>query len=209
MSKRARNKFERPPQNFFRTPAAKVLPLVPHLWRTGVRTFAEPCCGEGDLVEHLEGHGFQCVGSGDIRMGEELDARAWKHKDFNNADVSITNPPWDEPLMSQIMEHQSFYMPSWFLIYSDWLFTQQSSTLMHDRCTDIIPLGKVKWFAGTKSTGFENCCWVRMTANKTKDVTFWPMEGKRHESTDHQKHADTDHRPRGDAPALQVKAGVS
>ena len=47
-----RSSFERIPQDFYPTPYAAVPPLIPHL--RGVRTFAEPCCGDGALVRHLE-----------------------------------------------------------------------------------------------------------------------------------------------------------
>src|SRR5262249_32427864 len=46
-----RSNFECEPRDFYRTPAAAVPPLLPHL--RGVRTFAEPCCGDSALVGHL------------------------------------------------------------------------------------------------------------------------------------------------------------
>src|SRR5436190_21990440 len=51
-----RSAFERREGDFYPTPRAAVLPLIPHL--RGVRTFAEPCCGDGDLVRHLESFGL-------------------------------------------------------------------------------------------------------------------------------------------------------
>ena len=109
-------------------------------------------------------------------MRDSCDARAWTKQDFDEADAMITNPPWKEPMLSEIMEHQTNFVPGWFLIYSDWLFTKQSSKLMHERCTDIVPIGRVKWFPESKSVGYDNCCWVRMYLNKRQDVTFWPMQ---------------------------------
>jgi len=47
-----RSSFERIPRDFYRTPEAAVPPLIPFL--RGVRTFAEPCCGDHALVRHLE-----------------------------------------------------------------------------------------------------------------------------------------------------------
>jgi hypothetical protein len=47
-----RSSFERIPRDFYPTLAAAVPPLIPHL--RGVRTFAEPCSGDGALVRHLE-----------------------------------------------------------------------------------------------------------------------------------------------------------
>ena len=54
-----RSSFERRPGDFYPTPRAAVLPLIPRL--RGVRTFAEPCCGDGTLVRHLESFGLRCA----------------------------------------------------------------------------------------------------------------------------------------------------
>ena len=70
-----RSSFERIPRDFYPTPYAAVPPLIPHL--RGVRTFAEPCCGDGALVRHLESFGLRCVYAGDIATGQ--DACALEH----------------------------------------------------------------------------------------------------------------------------------
>lgn len=174
MTKRAAGQFERKPLDLYPTPRAAVMPLLPHLRRTGVKTFVEPCCADGKLALHLEEDGFLCVGYGDISKGR--DARDWKSADFHHADAAITNPPWEAKLMAEIMEHLSGFVPSWFLVYSDWLFTHQSAKLVSARCTDIVPIGRVKWFPESKSVGFDNCCWIRLHANNLQPVTsFWPM----------------------------------
>ena len=59
-----RSNFPRRERDFYPTPRAAVLPLIP--WLRGVRTFAEPCCGDGALVRHLESFGLRCVYAGDI-----------------------------------------------------------------------------------------------------------------------------------------------
>jgi len=175
MTKRASGQFGRRASDFYPTPAAAVVPLIPHLHRTGVKTFAEPCCAEGDLIKHLESEGLHCVARGDIRDDPPRDARGWVSKDFWSADASITNPPWEAKLMAEIMWHQSDFVPSWFLVYSDWLFTHQSAKLVGARCTDIVPIGRVKWFPESKSVGFDNCCWIRLQANDPQLTIFWPM----------------------------------
>ena len=48
-----RSTFERREGDFYPTPRSAVLPLIP--WLRGVCTFAEPCCGDGALVRHLDG----------------------------------------------------------------------------------------------------------------------------------------------------------
>ena len=58
-------------RHFYPTPKAALLPLIPHQCAAGIKTFAEPCRGEGDLVRHLESFGLACVYSGDIRSGQD------------------------------------------------------------------------------------------------------------------------------------------
>ena len=53
-----RSRLERRPADFYPTPKAAVLPLIPFLRASGVRSFAEPCAGDGDLIRHLEEFGF-------------------------------------------------------------------------------------------------------------------------------------------------------
>ena len=64
-----RSNFERREADFYPTPRAAVVPLIPYL--RGIRTFAEPCAGDGALVRHLEGFGLRCVYAGDIRDGQD------------------------------------------------------------------------------------------------------------------------------------------
>jgi hypothetical protein len=66
-----RSDFERIERDFYPTPAKAVLPLLKYLHRDGVNTFAERCCGDGDLICHLESHGFTCVSRGDITTGQD------------------------------------------------------------------------------------------------------------------------------------------
>ena len=55
MSKRTRGQgFARRPLDFYATPLPAVKPLIPYLRAEKIRTFAEPCVGEGDLAQHLE-----------------------------------------------------------------------------------------------------------------------------------------------------------
>src|SRR5262245_24607646 len=80
-----RSSFERVEKDFYPTPYAAVLPLIPHL--RGIRTFAEPCCGNGALVNHLESQGLRCVYQGDIATGQD----ALALDTYGDADVVITN----------------------------------------------------------------------------------------------------------------------
>jgi hypothetical protein len=63
-----RSDFERREADFYPTPRAGVVPLIPYLRGSGIRTFAEPCAGDGALVRHLESLGLRCVYSGVARV---------------------------------------------------------------------------------------------------------------------------------------------
>ena len=83
-----RSNFERRAGDFYATPAPAVVPLIPFLH--GIRSFAEPCAGDGSLVRHLETRGLRCAYAGDIRDGQ--DALLLDH--YGGADVICTNPPY-------------------------------------------------------------------------------------------------------------------
>lgn len=174
MSKRASGAFKRNERDRYPTPRNAVPPLVPFLRRDNVRTFVEPCYGWGDLARHLEEFGLKCVDHGDIDSGR--DARGWTRADFAQADAMITNTPWEHDLMSAIMELHSGFVPSWFLISMDWLATRQAALLVAERCTDVVPIGRLKWIPQSKHTGFDNCAWVRMSRDKdTGPARLWPQ----------------------------------
>jgi hypothetical protein len=56
-----RSNFERGEADFYPTPRAAVVPLIPYLRGSGLTTLAEPCAGAGALVGHMESFGFRCV----------------------------------------------------------------------------------------------------------------------------------------------------
>ena len=61
-----RSDFERKPRDFYPTPYEAAKPLIEHLPKHF--TFAEPCAGNGALINHLEtrgGHGL-CMWASDI-----------------------------------------------------------------------------------------------------------------------------------------------
>ena len=66
-----RSDFRRRPHDAYNTIDARaVRTLIPYLY--GIRKFAEPCVGRGDLMFGLEKMGLECVLQADIMMG--LDA---------------------------------------------------------------------------------------------------------------------------------------
>jgi hypothetical protein len=152
-----RSSFERLPRDFYPTPYAAVPPLIPHL--RGVRTFAEPCCGDGALVRHLELFGLRCAYQGDVATGQ--DALGLEH--YGDADAIITNPPYTRPLMHALIQHFARILPTWLLLESDWAYTKQAGPFM-PCCSDIVSVGRLRWIAGTTMNSKENFAWYRFDA---------------------------------------------
>ena len=156
MSKRS-DGFERKPRDFYPTPAIAVEPLIPHL-QPGT-TFDEPCAGDGALIDALETHGHICVAASDI-MPMRSDIEQFDVFDITEteADVFITNPPWDVKILHPLIVHLSDIKPTWLLFYSDWAFTKQAYQYA-DRCRAIIALGRISWMQNGTS-GMDNCSWL-------------------------------------------------
>jgi hypothetical protein len=149
-----RSNFERRVADFYPTPRAAVVPLIPHLH--GIRSFAEPCAGDGALVRHLEGFGLRCVYAGDIRTGQD----ALERDDYGGAEVIISNPPWSRDLMHRLIVHFQSRGPTWLLLDADWAHTKQAAPFL-PHCSDIVAVGRVKWIEGSKHSGKDNCAWYR------------------------------------------------
>jgi hypothetical protein len=149
-----RSNFERIPRDFYPTPAAAVPPLIPHL--RGIRTFAEPCCGDGALVRHLESHGLRCVYSGDIADGQD----ALAIDTYGDADAIITNPPYERKVMHALIGHFARIAPAWLLLETDWASTKQAAPFMPS-CSDIVSIGRLRWIEGTTMSGKQNFAWYR------------------------------------------------
>lgn len=148
--------FDRRERDNYPTPWVAVPPLLPHL-KPGTR-FIEPCAGEGWLVGHLKRAGHICAGAFDL---PDHDARTACY-DVKGADVFVTNPPWatrPANLLHPIIINLSDQAPTWLLIYSDWLCTTQATPLL-SRLRAIAVVGRLKWIVGSKSVGYDNCCWA-------------------------------------------------
>ena len=128
-----RSNFERREADFYPTPRAAVLPLIPYIRASGIRAFAEPCAGVGALVRHLESFGLRCVYSGDISGGQ--DALAVDH--YGAADAIITNPPHIRDLMHRLIGHFQRIAPTWLLLETDWVSTLQAVPYL-GHCSDIV-----------------------------------------------------------------------
>jgi hypothetical protein len=90
---------------------------------------------------------------------------------YGAADATITNPPYTRPLMHALIAHFARVLPTWLLLDMDWASTQQSAPFMPS-CSDIVPVGRVRWIAGTDSDGFDNSAWYRFDSRHSAGPVF-------------------------------------
>lgn len=160
-----RSSFERRPMDFYSTPEEAVLPLLPYLPHQ--TRFCEPCAGDGDLIRHLEKHGHECITAFDAYRTKSypvIDATQMTRSNLAGADYIITNPPWSRHILHPMIDRFTLLAPTWLLFDADWAFTKQSTPYM-ERCRMIVAVGRVKWIAGSKYTGKDNCAWYLFGRN--------------------------------------------
>ena len=152
-----RSDFERKPRDFYPTPIEAVEPLLPHLPEEF--SFAEPCAGDGALVEHLETKGV-CTWASDIDpQAEGIYKRSYDELSFDeliDSEYVITNPPWDRTILHPMIEFFAPKKKTWLLFDADWMHTKQSRQYM-PWCRKIVSVGRIKWFGNM--TGKDNCAW--------------------------------------------------
>lgn len=178
MTKRAHGKYERRPGDWWPTPQAAIPVLGPHIPQ-GSR-FIEPCAGDASLARMLQDQlNLRCVSAMDIapktysvEMGNAL---FMTNETVKDADVIITNPPYERTQMHLIIDHCRRLKPSWFLLEADWLFTVQASELL-TYADKIVAVGRLKWIPDSKSNGFDNFAWVRFGKQLTQSAPFFPRK---------------------------------
>jgi len=168
MSKRSN--FAPRPKDFWRTPREALAPLLPCLPAGTI--FAEPCAGDGALVDLLERAGHKCVWATDMWPARDDIGQADALMLRNiGADCFITNPPWRRDWLHPLIDHLSSMLPTWLLFDADWPHTKQSAVLIR-RCSQIIPIGRIKWIPDSASAGKDNCCWYEFLPGHTNGPQF-------------------------------------
>lgn len=163
-----RSDFARKRMDYYATPYEAVRPLLAHLKPETL--YCEPCAGEGVLIGHLASAGHRCLSAFDAGTGpyRRHDASWIAEEDLAGADMVITNPPWDRPVLHQIIERAALLRPTWLLFDADWAFTKQAYPYLQI-CHKIVSVGRVKWFGET--AGKDNCCWYLFDSNREFDGT--------------------------------------
>ena len=155
-----RSDFERKPRDFYPTPIEAVYPLLDHLEENVI--FAEPCAGDGTLVEHLENliDGAVCTWASDIQP-QSCNVLTSNYSELTSCELEeseyiITNPPWNRKILHPMIQFFAPKFPTWLLFDADWMHTKQSGPYM-GMCQKIVSVGRIKWFGDM--TGKDNCAW--------------------------------------------------
>lgn len=155
-----RSNYDRKTLDGYDTPAAAIKPLLKHLQPQ--TTYCEPCAGSGNIVRYLSIFGHLCRAAYDVEPRAagviQHDASFLTGPDLKGAQCIITNPPWDRPVLHQIIERCSVLAPTWLLFDADWMHTKQAKPYL-EICARIVSVGRVKWIEDSPGAGKDNCCW--------------------------------------------------
>ena len=163
--------FPRRAHDDYQTPFEPTLPLRSFL--TGVRTFAEPCAAEGKLVRHVESFGPLCIHSADIKEG--IDALRDPVLKRTIVDAIITNPPYTWRVLKDMLDLFPTIAPTWLLLEADFAHNVRSAGYMF-QCSDIVSIGRIKWFEDSEHEGKTNYAWYRFHAQHTRGPIFHPRQ---------------------------------
>jgi hypothetical protein len=175
-----RSDFDRAPRDFYRTPLAAVLPLVPFL--KDEECFIEPCAGDGALVNAVESLTERADDSFVwARDAYDIEPQADFVRKANMFDVRtvagalyIGNPPWRRDILHPLIEHLTSAPGSrcWLLFDADWIHTRQSVPYL-PRLRKIVSVGRVKWIPDSKMTGKDNCAWHLFSQPSDESAQFY------------------------------------
>lgn len=166
-----RSDFPRRKNDAYLTPYEAALPLRKYL--EGVANFAEPCCADGRLVRWVESFGVPCIYSDDIENG--TDAITDPELEARRPAAIITNPPYTWKLLKPMLKRFMGIAPTWLLLESDFMFNEQSIPFMKC-CTDIVPIGRVKWIEGTKDESKDSFAWYRFDIQHSRGPVLHPRQ---------------------------------
>lgn len=174
-----RSNFVRVDRDFYRTPEKAVLPLLPHL--PSQFTFAEPFCGELDLVDAITKlSGGRAGWISDIENRTDLsivtcDAMNVTEENLAQCGLVISNSAWParfgrgEPVLGYI-RHFSAIKPTWLLLSSDFAHNLYFGKVS-DWCVKIVSVGRVSWMQNGVA-GVDNAAWYLFDQNHVGETEF-------------------------------------
>lgn len=141
-----------------------VPPLLAAMWETGdhlagvLTSYVEPCAGTADLIHllHTLHPQLRCAFGLELDPHDEGLRNRWPiargnaltvtERDLAGVHLFITNPPWDRPLLHQLIRHLASLRPTWLLYDASWAYTKQAAPFAR-LLTDVVAVGRLKWFA--------------------------------------------------------------
>lgn len=170
MSKRS--DFEKVPRDFYPTSDPKALPEA-FIKEVRGKTYAEPCCGAGDLVDLLVDVAT-CKWESDIEYrgaGVVMDAHDVTKGmlDRRGVDLIITNPPYTKGTLLPMIDHFISLKPTWLLLPADFMHNLYFGPYMK-KCSKVISIGRLKWVKGSKYASTDNFCWYYWEEGGDKSV---------------------------------------
>jgi len=154
-----RSDFERIPKDFYPTWDPNAIPKTFTDLIRGKR-YAEPCCGEGDLVDLLTEFAV-CRWESDIvdrGAGILYDGLCLTKENLKGCDLIITNPPYKRDILLPLIDHFTSLKPTWLLLPADFMHNKYFSPYMRT-CEIVVSIGRLKWIRDSKHTSTENYCW--------------------------------------------------
>lgn len=184
MSKRSN--FKKNPRDYYQTFDRRAGDaLAPFI--KDVETFAEPFVGNGALVNQLqENHDKLCFWKSDIEPQPDvsfgltslvMDFSEVSSHDMRHCDVMITNPPFTKELFHEAIEHFTPMINCWWLNQADYIFNKGSSHIIDKYVTDVVTIGRLKWFKDTNQSSVDNFVWIKTSKTKYGDTKFHNLRG--------------------------------
>lgn len=148
-----------------------VPPLLAHVPPGTV--FAEPCAGAGDLIQLLQAAGLVCAWGLELEPQGICLRNRWPigvgnaltltERDLGGVDLLISNLPWERSWLHPLVRHLSALAPLWSLHDASWAFTKQAAAFA-PLLTDVVAVGRLKWFEGSRYDPPDDCAWYRFCA---------------------------------------------
>jgi hypothetical protein len=158
--------------------------LTPKLYNhVGNHRYVEPCAGNGALIRLLSSWRAKCTYACDVNPREDWiesrDALTLDRSDLGNAQLVVTNPPFNSGFVYNFLDRYiPFGLPVWLLLPVDFGCRQTSGFVM-PYCERMVVIGQIGWFIGS-SKGYRQFAWYKFTDVKYNQCVFeWldPTQG--------------------------------
>lgn len=132
-------------------------------------SYAEPCAGQGDLIQLLqqEAPQLQCAFGLEYDWQDEGLHNRWPiahgnaltliERDLAGVDLIITNPPWKREALHPLILHLASLRPTWLLYDGSWAFTKQAAPFKRI-LTDVAAVGRLRFFRAPAAPAARERC---------------------------------------------------